>query len=232
MPTTYQYSLAENGSLLCTRTQPAHEQTRGLFIDDRDNGYGATGITGDWVLPANAINGFGFFEYYQGDTETYHRVLVPDILGGIDSGQPMDDPAALDVRHAAWPGMDKREIELQILARAPARNRGCPAPRQGRRKPAKNGSASGGSRKPGGEPRWKPPSTSSTALWRRRLQRPWRPSLAPGSGSDPCSTHVMTIVHATSPTSGDIGPSTSSTWPWAQARGRCSSVASPGPGRS
>ena len=117
MPTTYQYSMAENGSLLCTRTQPAHEQTRGLFIDDHDNGYGATGITGDWVLPANAINGFGFFEYYRGDTETYHRVLVPDILGAMDSGQPLDDPPALDVRHSAWPGMDKREIELQILAR-------------------------------------------------------------------------------------------------------------------
>ena len=117
MPTTYEYSLAENGGLLCTRPQPAHEQTRGLFIDDRDNGYGATGITGDWVLPANAISGFGFFEYYRGDTETYHRVLLPDILASIDAGQLSEDPPALDVRHAAWPGMDKREIELQILSR-------------------------------------------------------------------------------------------------------------------
>ena len=117
MPSTYQFSLADNGSLLCTRSQPAHEQTRGLFIDDRDNGYGATGITGDWTLPANAINGFGFFEYYRGDTETYHRVMIPDILSAIETGRTVEDPPALDVRHAAWPGMDKREIELQILAR-------------------------------------------------------------------------------------------------------------------
>ena len=115
--TTYQYSLADNGSLLCTRSQPAHEQTRGLFIDDRDNGYGASGVAGDWSLPANAINGFGFFEFYRGESETYHRVLVPEILTAIDAGRAVEDPPALDVRHAAWPGMDRREIELQILAR-------------------------------------------------------------------------------------------------------------------
>ena len=117
MPATYQYSLADNGSLLCTRSQPAHEQTGGLFIDDRADGYGATGITGDWTLPANAINGFGFFEYYRGDTETYHRVLIPGILTAIDADRAIEDPPSLDVRHAAWPGMDRREIELQILAR-------------------------------------------------------------------------------------------------------------------
>jgi hypothetical protein len=116
MSNTYQYSLAENGSLLCTRSQPAHERTRGLFIDQRADGYGASGVTGDWVMPANAIAGFGFFEYYIGDTGSYHRVLVPDILTAIDAGQPVDDPPALDVRHAAWPGKDKREIELEILA--------------------------------------------------------------------------------------------------------------------
>ena len=117
MPTSYQYSLSESGSLLCTRTEPSHEQTRGLFIDDRDDGYGASGVTGDWVLPANAIGGFGFFEFYRGDTESYHRVLIPDILTAIDAGRQMEDLPALNVRHAAWPGMDKREIELQILAR-------------------------------------------------------------------------------------------------------------------
>ena len=117
MATTYQYSLSDNGSLLCTRSQPSHEQTRGLFIDERDNGYGATGITGDWSLPANAIDGFGFFEYFRGDTKSYHRVMIPEILTAIDADRTVDDPPALDVRHAAWPGMDKREIELQILAR-------------------------------------------------------------------------------------------------------------------
>ena len=117
MATTYQYSLAENGTLLCTRAQPAHEQTRGLFIDERDNGYGASGVTGDWALPANAIGGFGFFEFYQGGSDTYHRVLVPEILSSIDAGRSIEDPPALDVRHAAWPGMDRREIELQVLAR-------------------------------------------------------------------------------------------------------------------
>ena len=117
MPITYRYSLADNGSLVCTREQPAHEQTRGLFIDDRENGYGATGITDDWTLPANAVNGFGFFEYFRGDTGTYHRILISDILTAIDTAQPVDDPQPLDVRHPAWPGMDKREIELQILAR-------------------------------------------------------------------------------------------------------------------
>ena len=117
MTTTYEYSLAANGTLLCNRSQPAHEQTRGLFIDDHDGGYGASGVTGDWALPANAVNGFGFFEYYRGGTETYHRVLVSDILVAIDAGSPIEDPPSLNVRHAAWPGMDKREIELQILAR-------------------------------------------------------------------------------------------------------------------
>ena len=117
MSTTYEYSLADNGSLMCTRAQPAHEQTRGLFIDEHDNGYGASGIAGDWVMPAVGINGFAFFEFYRGDTESYHRVLLPDILAAIEAGQSMEDPPALDVRHRAWPGMDKREMELQILAR-------------------------------------------------------------------------------------------------------------------
>ena len=117
MPNTYRFSLADNGSLLCTRSQPAHAQTRGLFVDDHDNGYGASGVTEDWAMPANAINGFGFFEFFRGDTDTYHRVMVPDILTAIDAGRDLEDPPALDVRHAAWPGMDKREIELEILAR-------------------------------------------------------------------------------------------------------------------
>ncbi len=55
MPATYEYSLAENGSLRCTRTQPAHEQTCGLFIDDREDGYRASGVTEEWVMPANAV---------------------------------------------------------------------------------------------------------------------------------------------------------------------------------
>ncbi len=117
MPNTYQFSIAENGSLLCTRSDPAHAQTRGLFVDDRDDGYGASGVTEDWAMPANAINGFGFFEFYRGDTGTYHRVMVPDIMTAVDAGRVMDDPPALDVRHRAWPGMDRREIELEILAR-------------------------------------------------------------------------------------------------------------------
>ena len=117
MTTTYEYSRSENGSLLCTRGQPAHEHTRGLFIDQRDNGYGATGVTGDWVLPANAINGFGFFEYFRGDAKTYHRVLLPEILAAIEAEQGVEDPPALDVRHAAWPGTDKREMEVEILER-------------------------------------------------------------------------------------------------------------------
>lgn len=117
MVATSKYSLADNGSLLCTRTQPAHEQTRGLFIDDHDRGYGASGVTGDWVMPANAVNSFGFFEYLRGNTQTYHRILVPEILTAIDAGRAVEDPPALDVRHAAWPGMDRREIELEILER-------------------------------------------------------------------------------------------------------------------
>ena len=117
MTTTYEYSLADNGSLICTRSEPAHEQTRGLFIDDHDNGYGASGVTPDWVMPANAVNGFGFFEYFRGGSESYHRVLVTDILAAVDGGRPLEDPPALDVRHPAWPGMDRREMELEILAR-------------------------------------------------------------------------------------------------------------------
>ena len=119
MPTTYEYSLSEtseNGSLFCKRA-PAHEQTRGLFIDDRDDGYRASDVTGDWAMPAKAIDGFGFFEFYRGDTRTYHRVPVPDIITAIDAGNSIKDPSALNVRHPAWPGVDKREIELEILAR-------------------------------------------------------------------------------------------------------------------
>ena len=144
-----------------------HEQTRGLFIDDRDNGYGATGITDDWSLPANAINGFGFFEYFRGDTETYHRVMIPDILAAIDAGRAVEDPPALDVRHAAWPGMDKREIELQILARRQraiedalrrAREKKAREERERRRR----------SRRPAGGPRSKPKSRKSTGPWRSK----------------------------------------------------------------
>ena len=51
MTTTYEYSMTGNGNLICTRTQLANEQTRGLLIYDRDDGYGASGITQDWVLP-------------------------------------------------------------------------------------------------------------------------------------------------------------------------------------
>ena len=97
MPATYEYSLAENGSLRCTRSQPAHEQTCGLFIDDREDGYGASGVTEDWVMPANAVGGFGFFEFYCGDAQTYHRVLIPDIirlLGQIRSLCATDDRIA------------------------------------------------------------------------------------------------------------------------------------------
>ena len=43
--------------------------------------------------------------------------MVTDILAAIDSDQDMQEPPALDVRHPAWPGMDKREIELEIPAR-------------------------------------------------------------------------------------------------------------------
>ena len=32
-------------------------------------------------------------------------------------GSPSKTRRPLDVRHAAWPGMDRREIELQVLAR-------------------------------------------------------------------------------------------------------------------
>ena len=116
MTTTYEYSMTGNGDLICTRTQPANEQTRGLLIYDQDDGYGASGITQDWVLPANAVGGFGFFELYRRGTETYHQILVPEILSAIDSDQHVEDPPHLDVRHRAWPGMDKREIELEILA--------------------------------------------------------------------------------------------------------------------
>ena len=70
----------------CSANGAAHEQTRGLFIDDRDDGYRASGVTGDWAMPAKAIDGFGFFEFYRSDTRTYHRVPVPDIITAIDDG--------------------------------------------------------------------------------------------------------------------------------------------------
>ena len=181
MPDTYQYSLADNGSLLCTRSQPAHEQTRGLFIDDRADGYGATGITGDWTLPANAINGFGFFEYYRGDTETYHRVLIPGILTAIDADRTIEDPPALDVRHAAWPGMDRREIELQILAR---RQRAIEDAlrRAVRGKPARKESGYAASRRPAGGPKWRPRLKISTVPWRPRSPKRWKLNLDQDSG--------------------------------------------------
>ena len=44
-------------------------------------------------------------------------MLLPDILNAIDEGGAVEDPPPLDVRHPAWPGKDKREIEMEILAR-------------------------------------------------------------------------------------------------------------------
>ena len=86
-------------------------------------------------MPANAIGGLGFFEFYCGDAQTYHRGLIPDIMTAIDAGSDVEDPPALDVRHAAGPGMHRREIELQILAR---RQRAIEAAlRRGREKKAR-----------------------------------------------------------------------------------------------
>ena len=67
-------------------------------------------------MPANAIAGFGFFEYYIGDTGSYHRVLVPDILTAIDAGQPVDEPASPRRAPCRLAGQGQAEIELEILA--------------------------------------------------------------------------------------------------------------------
>ena len=165
-------------------------------------------------MPANAVGGFGFFEFYCGDAQTYHRVLIPDIMTAIDAVADVEDPPALDVRHAAWPGMDRREIELKYwpAASGPSRTL-CGADE--RRRPARNGSAFAGSRKPGGGPRSRPPSSGNTAHWRRRLSRPWNQSSAPGSGSErpvrsvspPLSTprHVPPIMRAVGWRPPDLG---------------------------
>ena len=109
---TYQFSRDNRGNLLATRQSPAHSDTKGLFIEIREGGYGATGIAQDWNLPSVA-RWPTHFEYFNGDTREYHRIAVADfVLGGNTP-----EPPPLEVRHSAWPGMDATEIRVQLLAR-------------------------------------------------------------------------------------------------------------------
>ena len=110
---TYRFSKDSRGSLLATRTEPAHPDTKGLFINEKEDGYGATGITGDWRLPRQAIAHYDFFEYQNGETREYHRINLSDMVFGGETPEPL----ALEVRHQAWPGMDATEIRLQLTAR-------------------------------------------------------------------------------------------------------------------
>ena len=64
-------------------------------------------------------------------------MLLPDILNAIGERGAVEDPPPLDVRHPAWPGKDKQEIEMEILAR---RQRAVEnAIRRGREKKAREG---------------------------------------------------------------------------------------------
>ena len=110
---TYRFSKDNRGSLLATRVEPVHPDTKGLFINEKEEGYGATGITGDWRLPKQAIPYYDFFEYVDGETREYHRIPLGDMV--FDGETP--EPLALEVRHQAWPGMDATEIRLQLLKR-------------------------------------------------------------------------------------------------------------------
>ena len=92
------------------RLQDGVEGTRCLFINEQEHGYGSTNVFNNFTLPDGALNGFDFFEYQKGDTGTYHRVKVADIV----LGEPIPDPEPLAVRHAAWPGRDATEITLDL----------------------------------------------------------------------------------------------------------------------
>ena len=89
--------------------------SKSLFVTERSNGYGASGVFPDWELPAGIamVRPPAFFEYHRPDIGEYYRIDMADVVFDV----PMPDPAPLAVRHTAWPGMDAAEIRAEMLAR-------------------------------------------------------------------------------------------------------------------
>lgn len=109
---SYQFNYV-GSNLHATRTEPIHEGTQGLFVNEDTHGYGATGVSGDWTqLPVHALDSYDFFEYLDGASGKYYRVRMADIKRQAQGGRPANHEV-LDVRHRAWPGMDRREIEIE-----------------------------------------------------------------------------------------------------------------------
>ena len=111
--TTYQFS-ERNGMFFAERLDKG-VASKGLFITERQNGYGASGVFADWELPAGIemVRPPAFFEYHRPDTGEYYRLEMADVVFDV----PMPDPAPLAVRHTAWPGMDAAEIRAEMLAK-------------------------------------------------------------------------------------------------------------------
>ena len=113
MTSTYKFSIS-GSKFMATRTEPRHVETRGVLIHEEENGYGSTGIFQDFNdFPKRALNSYDFFEYFNGKTGRYYRIPVSD----INYTTVTPDPEPLDVRHAAWPGKSRREMEIELHAR-------------------------------------------------------------------------------------------------------------------
>ena len=111
--TTYQFS-ERNGMFHAERVDKSIA-SKSLFVTERGNGYGASGVFPDWELPAGIemVRPPAFFEYHRPDIGEYYRIDMADVVFDV----PMPDPAPLAVRHTAWPGMDAAEIRAEMMAR-------------------------------------------------------------------------------------------------------------------
>ena len=108
---TYETSI-ENGSAIGKRTAPVHPETQGMFIEERNGNVGSTSPMKDVHFPASALSSYDFFEYYNGETDTYHRMPVGQ-WGELDS-----DPTPLLHRHSMWQhylGKNRKEINDEIV---------------------------------------------------------------------------------------------------------------------
>ena len=112
------YTFRRDGNdFIAERTAPAHDDTELILIVEHDNGYGCTAVMNDVTdFPMRAVGQYDFLEYRDGDTGEYYSVVVADLMAELNGGAEAAH-RKVDVRHAAWPGMSRREMERELLQR-------------------------------------------------------------------------------------------------------------------
>ena len=119
--TPYQFR-NENSSFEAQPLEDAPPGCRQVIITIRENGYGSYQEGEGIRLPSNVLfrdSASKVFEYYNPDSETYHRIPLQQIGNALIDGEwvQLTEPEALAVRHSAWIGKDEAEIRAELMAR-------------------------------------------------------------------------------------------------------------------